>query len=333
MRYRIVNSCLSRIYTPFYFIKFAVFTPINSYNKQMKKSFFLFLIIGGLFACSNDSGGDAAITKLAQEVAANATPQNTKELLDAYINYVAEHPDNADQNADYLHQAAALQLRNKRYSAALQLLKQAVKDYYNTKSTTANALAMGTIYKDYLKNEVAANAVFQTFIKAFPNHEQTAALSQTYGNEASMADKIVDFGNRLMNDSTNRIDYRVANDFIGLCEIQALMLPNDTESPNYLHKAGETARSLRSFPRALEMYDWIYEKYPDSPKASQALFLKAFTYDNDLKKTEEARALYQEFLEKYPNDDFADDTQFLLDNLGKNDEEIINSFNAKKEAQ
>ena len=74
------------------------------------------------------------------------------------------------------------------------------------------------------------------------------------------------------------------------------------------------------------IYDAIYTQYPQYEKAAQALFLKAFTYDNDLKDKGTAKALYEEFLQKFPNDDFADDTQFLLKNLGKNDEEIIKSF-------
>jgi TolA-binding protein len=35
---------------------------------------------------------------------------------------------------------------------------------------------------------------------------------------------------------------------------------------------------------------------------------------------------YEAFLKKYPNDDFADDAQFLLKNLGKSPEEIIKGF-------
>ena len=97
-----------------------------------------------------------------------------------------------------------------------------------------------------------------------------------------------------------------------------------------LHQAGETARSIRNYGKAIEIYDLIYNVFPDYEKAPQALFLKAFTLDNDLKQTEEAKALYEAFLEKHPDNEFADDTQFLLDNLGKDDEEIIQSFQQKE---
>ena len=139
-------------------------------------------------------------------------------------------------------------------------------------------------------------------------------------------------GSKMYNEETHRLDTKTATDFIESCELFALLKPEDSKSPDYLHKAGETARAIRAFPRAIGIYDRIYEKYPKFEKAPQSLFLKAFTYDNDLQDYAKARALYTEFLEKYPNDDFADDTQFLLKNLGKTDEEIIKSFSTEKKA-
>ncbi len=102
--------------------------------------------------------------------------------------------------------------------------------------------------------------------------------------------------------------------------------PADSNSVQYLSKAGETARLLRQFDRAFEIFDKIEKNYPESKAAAAAMFMKAFTLDNDLKKYEEARAAYEAFLKKYPNDDFADDAQFLLKNLGKSPEEIIKGF-------
>lgn len=301
----------------------------------MKKIILFAFLLTAFFACQNEGTSTTQdspeIVKLEAEVAEKATPENSKALDAAYKAYIAANPDDHEKASRYLYRAAELQFRMNRYSGAVALLRDALKNHYAGSNTPLNALFLATIYKEKLKNDVAAAAVYQTFIKAFPSHEKTAAITKDYGNEATIDAKIIDFGNRLMNDSTNRIDYRVANDFIGLCEINALILPADPKSPDYLHKAGETARSLRSFPKALEIYDWITGKYPNHAKAAQALFLKAFTYDNDLKNTEKARALYTEFLQKYPNDDFADDTQFLLDNLGKNDEEIINSFGKKEQ--
>lgn len=57
--------------------------------------------------------------------------------------------------------------------------------------------------------------------------------------------------------------------------------------------------------------------------------MRAFTLDSDLKRLDEAKALYEQFVADYPDDDFVDDAHILLENLGKDDEEIIRSFTEK----
>ena len=297
----------------------------------MKNSIFLFCLLFIFASCqSEQSKMKADIATLEKEVEAQPDAKNGKALLEKYAGYVAAYPNDHETDSRFLYRAASIQYRMNRFSMAIKLLQQALKDHFAGENTQNNALLLGSIYKDKLKNDAGASGVYQAFLLAFPNSEKAKAIKKDYGDLPPLDDRIVDFGNRLMNDSTHRINYRVANDFIGLCEIHALLLPKNEKSPDYLHKAGETARSIRSFRKALEIYDWIYTKYPDNPKAPQALFLKGFTYDNDLKNTEKAKAVYEEFLKKYPNDDFADDTKFLLENLGKKDEEIINSFGKKE---
>ncbi|NND04801.1 MAG: tetratricopeptide repeat protein [Saprospiraceae bacterium] len=95
------------------------------------------------------------------------------------------------------------------------------------------------------------------------------------------------------------------------------------ERLEYTWKAGEAARSARNFPVAETSFKTLYEQYPDSPQASKALFLHAFMSDEDLKAYDKARTLYQTFIERYPDSDFNDDAQFLLENLGKSDEEML----------
>jgi tetratricopeptide (TPR) repeat protein len=107
--------------------------------------------------------------------------------------------------------------------------------------------------------------------------------------------------------------------------------PEDSTSVKYLAKAGETARLLQQYDKALEVFDKIIKTYPNTKAAAAAMFMKAFTLDNDLKKFDEAKPAYEAFLKQYPNDEFADDAQFLLQNLGKSPEELIKEF--EKNAQ
>lgn len=102
---------------------------------------------------------------------------------------------------------------------------------------------------------------------------------------------------------------------------------------DYLLRAGDVSVRLKDFERTVGYYDKVLTEYPSSQKAPKALFMKAFTLDNKMGRLEEAKKVYEEFLTKYPDDDFAKDAAFSLKNLGKSAEEIIKEFEAQKEGQ
>jgi len=145
-------------------------------------------------------------------------------------------------------------------------------------------------------------------------------------SSGDLSQKIEELGKKMYDPATNRIDENVANEFIQTCEAFAKANPADEKSPDYLLKAGETARTMKNYTKGIALYDQIIAEYSEHPKAAQALFLKGFTLDNDMNQQDQAKAVYESFLAKYPSNEFADDTKFLLENLGKSDDEIIKSF-------
>jgi outer membrane protein assembly factor BamD (BamD/ComL family) len=111
--------------------------------------------------------------------------------------------------------------------------------------------------------------------------------------------------------------------FKTVLEKYAANYPDDSLSMKYLSQAGEVARLMQQFDEAIRIYDRMISRYSGHPEAGKAMFMKGFTYENDLKNLDSARVVYTLFLEKYPKDDFADDAQFLLNNLGKKPEEVL----------
>lgn len=99
------------------------------------------------------------------------------------------------------------------------------------------------------------------------------------------------------------------------------------EHMDYLWKAGETARAARDFPTAETIFLELYSQDTDPDLAAKALFLHAFMCDEDLKQFDRAKTLYEQFIKKFPDSDFTDDAQFLLENLGKTDEEMLELLN------
>ena len=155
-------------------------------------------------------------------------------------------------------------------------------------------------------------------------------MKKIAANPVDMSTMLADLGSKIYSDKTNRIDTKVANDFINIAEIHALLMPKSEKSAEFLHDAGRTAGYMRSFPKAIDLYSWVVEKYPNNEQTANSTFMLGYTYDNDMKDYGEARKYYEQFLSKYPDHDLAESAKVLLENLGVPDDEIIERLQNKK---
>lgn len=125
------------------------------------------------------------------------------------------------------------------------------------------------------------------------------------------------------------INKQAAQKYVDACEAHAIGFPNAEMTPEYLYRAAEMARTLKTYPKALSIFDWIEEKYPNFEKTPTTVFLKGFMLENELNNKEAAREVYNRFLTNYPKSDLVDDVKFLLDNIDKTDEEIMQMIDKK----
>ena len=168
--------------------------------------------------------------------------------------------------------------------------------------------------------------LISVFLLAGCQTDGTKAPATEIMDAATLSKKIEETRNQIYSEKDNKFDDKKAMEYIEYCQSYAKLVPQDTEAAKFLFQAAETARSIKKYDQAMAIYDQIYTDFNSYPKAPQALFLKAFTLDSEMQQYDKARVLYQEFIEKHPEDEFADDTKFLLKNLGKSDEEIIKQF-------
>lgn len=82
-----------------------------------------------------------------------------------------------------------------------------------------------------------------------------------------------------------------------------------------------TARE--SFNRAQKYFKEVYDKYPKSEEAPNALFMSAFILANDLHKYDEATITYKLFIEKFPDNPLVQSAKDELDNMGLTPDEIL----------
>jgi len=174
-----------------------------------------------------------------------------------------------------------------------------------------------------------ANVIYGNLIKSYPEASKKQNLGAKVGDN-SPSQIIEDLKkSRLENPDQYGLNRNEAFKYVDACEAYAASAPNDPQTPQYLFDAAEIAKLLRTYDKALGLYDRLITDYPDFDKTPSALFIKAFTLENELGKTEEAKEAYEMFLEKYPENDFADDAQFSLENLGKTPEEVLKAIEEK----
>lgn len=101
------------------------------------------------------------------------------------------------------------------------------------------------------------------------------------------------------------------------------------EAPDYIYKAADLSLNLNNSKQSLDLYNRIIYQYPDYGKVPECLFLMGYIYENYFQELGKAREIYQSFIAKYPDHDFADDARISIENLGKSPEELIRSFEEK----
>lgn len=138
--------------------------------------------------------------------------------------------------------------------------------------------------------------------------------------------EIASMEDELFSDESKMINRTQADELIALYVGYADEFPEDTDTPEYLFKAGDMAMNLNMPRKAIEVFDRILTNYPDFEKIPQCLFLKGYVYENNLGDLNAAKSIYEEFLKKYPDDEFADDAAVSIKNLGKTPEELIKEF-------
>ncbi|MEM7105871.1 MAG: tetratricopeptide repeat protein [Bacteroidota bacterium] len=262
-------------------------------------------------------------------------PSVSSQLRRKYSDYAEKVTDDPEGGVGYLVKSAKLMGEMSNFTGALQTLDRAADKYPEANGMADVLLAKAEIFEDDLGDEPKAREAANSFIEKFPNHPKVeeARFFLKPANE-KLAIKIADLEAKVYQDSLGtRLDPRLAQQLINKYVQAADLKPKSPETASNLYKAGEIARSIRNFPKALELWARVYEDYPSYEKAPQSLFLQGYIHENDFKNLERAEEIYNKFLKQYPSHDLADDVQFSLKFLGKPADEIIKSFEGKKEGE
>jgi outer membrane protein assembly factor BamD (BamD/ComL family) len=132
--------------------------------------------------------------------------------------------------------------------------------------------------------------------------------------------------------SQTEINLASANQAIKAFTDFAYYCQSDSMSPMFLIKTAQVARVTNNIPQAKLALTHCIDTYLTFKNRPAALFLLAQLYDEKmyLNDEKEAKKLYEQIINDYPDTDWALNARGALTFLGKTDEEIIKEFNKKQ---
>lgn len=148
-------------------------------------------------------------------------------------------------------------------------------------------------------------------------------------DKEKMQENILVLEKQCYDDNTNTYNQKVALKTI--VEYQKFIdkYPNDSISGNYLYLAGQLSKSINLYGEAVHKFSVLLKTFPNYTKAANAQFLIAMIYENDIKDTLKAKVAYQEFIDKYPNNELTNDAKLSIQYMSISPEDLIKIFEEK----
>ena len=303
----------------------------------MRSHFFLFFLILtlGILSCKSDnSKADVPeVEALEKSFLENPTEENFNAIIATLADLFRSTPTKEEKRRFILKGIELSKTHNKDQVYHI-FIKEYIR-YFHGDSMAADYLWELAEYLDKNGSGETSEILKAGFMSSFPSD----ARSQTIGEDQLKIVSDIDGLIRskaeaiFVNPDQTGLNPDAVRHYIDICEAVVLAYPEEPMAGEYLFRAAEMARSMRSFQKSMSLYDWILTSYPDFDKAAMVFFLQGFIFENEFKQKDKAAAVYKTFLEKYPNDPMVPDVRFLLDNIDKTEDEMLKLIEERQKAK
>ncbi len=292
-----------------------------------------------MLSCKSDGTGINSGINQSSALSAARTAYNDAPTIQTANSMVIEltkqlrTPDlSNDQKNKIIEEAIEVCSKHNLNNRKASFLFPYIKNNSNLAEPEKHIFDLATILKSANKT-AAANTMLKGIVDNYPNSSYAKNASEELSEEIDNIDTyILTLGSSIFeNPDITSVNRQSSLAYVDACEAYALVYPNKTETPANLFKAAEIAKTIKTFPKALSLYDWMIEKYPSHEKTPTAMFLKGFIIENNLGNDSLALDSYKKFIATFPDHDLADDAKFLIDNIGKTDEQILEMIESKRD--
>jgi tetratricopeptide (TPR) repeat protein len=116
--------------------------------------------------------------------------------------------------------------------------------------------------------------------------------------------------------------YQLTQDF-------ANKYPNHSKTPPILEVSAKAAEAMGKYDEAVNILHKLIYEFPETEETPKYMWNKARVIEEKMGKIPNAKAAYNELINKYPNHPMGIDAKFYVENyLGKTDEEILQLIDA-----
>lgn len=295
------------------------------------------MVLTSIAACKTDTSatsvfnGNPELESLKKAYDEKKDAATASELIRGLLTSISTMSLKDDKMVPYLEYGYQVASEQNMTSRRGSFLVPLIKEDYNNPQTADRIYELIQVMQKLKKDEVAI-VLTQGLKQNFSSFDKISNLTATLPEGIANVDTyIAELGSKIFEDPDKTgINRKASLSYVDASEAYALVYPESERTPANLFKAAEVAKSLRTFPKSLSLYDWIIDKYPNYEKTPTSLFLKGFIIDNNLGDVEKAREVYNEFTNRYPDHELADDVEFLIENLGKTDEEILEMIEKRR---
>ncbi len=108
---------------------------------------------------------------------------------------------------------------------------------------------------------------------------------------------------------------------------------HEPEAAEYTYRGADLARYIGRPKKAIELYTNVFNGYPSYERRVEALNWIAFIYDYDLNEKQKAKENYALLIENFSEHALANDARARLETIDLSDDELIELFRKKNQAQ
>lgn len=299
------------------------------------------------------------IQGMEEAIIQNSSDEFLRPLMANYMEYISTYPDDI-QTPVYLYQSAVINYRVANYTQALENLHKIVQYHKTSHVYEQTLLLIGNIYFSKLGNRDQAQLAYRQYMDEYPNGAGLTVAQEAFLSPKELLRKRMNTTAKTIQELPNG-QRASRSQYIKLLMYYVQFAKEYEESPflgSYSMKGARVAHQLGYYVVAAKFLELIRAEQKTFDYYPEALLMLAGIYDTNMKPylkrrqiieysfyptitkeylreinlSTEAAKIYNQIIQDYPEHSTAQSAKDALVHLGKDADDVMNTFLGKDTA-